>query len=265
MNCLKKYPLSSFFLMAYVIMYGAVSIGVFELFNIPFIALAILGSFAPIIAAVTVLGVTEGKPGIKKLFSKFLIWKVGVRWYLAALSITILSATVSVSYLVYNNLPIPEVPILELLLVLLFGLILGPLSEEGGWSGYALPKLQAKYTALTSSLILGGLWAVWHLPLWFLPGMPWSTMNFGLFFVALVAVRLVMGWAYNNTQGSLVIAVLFHLFFNFGNELGVEFLGVPMNSFLYLAGGALVIYAVWVAIVAGSTDLSRKHKYYVRK
>ena len=70
MNCLKKYPLSSFFLMAYVIMYGAVSIGVFELFNIPFIALAILGSFAPIIAAVTVLGITEGKPGIKKLFRK---------------------------------------------------------------------------------------------------------------------------------------------------------------------------------------------------
>jgi membrane protease YdiL (CAAX protease family) len=263
MNLIKKYPLSSFFLIAYVIMYGAVSVGVFGLLDVPFVALAIVGSFVPLIAAVTVLGVTEGKPGIKKMSSKFLVWKVGYKWYLAAVLVTILSAAVSVSYLIYNNLPIPELPILELLLVLIFGLSLGPLSEEGGWSGYALPRLQSRYSALTSSLILGAIWAVWHLPLWFIPDMAWSTMNFGLFFVALVAVRLVMGWAYNNTKGSLLIAVSFHAFFNFGNEVGVEFLGVPMNAFLYLGGVGLVAYAIWVTIAAGPANLSRKHEKIV--
>ena len=108
--------------------------------------------------------------------------------------------------------------------------------------------------------VVGVLWAVWHAPLWFISGSPQSTMPFWLFFIALLAVRFIMGWAYNNTNGSLIIAVLFHLFFNFSNEFSVGTLGVPMNSFLYLATGALVICAVLVIIFAGPKNLSRKNE-----
>lgn len=82
-------------------------------------------------------------------------------------------------------------------------------------------------------------------------------MSFGLFLVILVSLRIIMGWAYNNTQGSIFIAVVFHFFFNLGNTIGVEVLGVPMNHFLYLAGTGLVVYAVWVVIIAGPTNLSQ--------
>lgn len=240
-------------------MYGAAAVGIFGLFNVPFIALAILASFAPTISAVVVLGRTEGKAEIGKLFSKFLVWKVGFSWYLATISITITSVLVAITYLYSQGMPVPDISLSGLLSLLLAGLVLGPLSEEAGWSGYALPKLQAKFSALTSSLILGSLWAVWHLPLWFIPETSQSTMNFGLFFVALVAVRLIMGWAYNNTKGSLLIAVLFHLFFNFGNELGVDIFGTPMNVFLLYASAAILAYAVVVIVYSGYQNLSRKN------
>lgn len=265
MKYIKKHPLISFFIIVFAIMYLAGSIIIFELFAIPSIFLWILGSFAPTIAALIVLGITNGKPGIKKLFKHFLIWRVGFKWYFATVSIAILSIIVSFAYLFSQNSAIPTIPILGFFLMLLMGLFLGPLSEEGGWSGFALPRLQSKYNAFTASLILGVLWAVWHAPLWFISGSPQSTMPFWLFFIALLAVRFIMGWAYNNTNGSLIIAVLFHLFFNFGNEFAVVTLGVPMNSFLYLASGALVIYAVLVIIFAGPKNLSRKNERVIHR
>lgn len=261
MKYIKTHPLISFFIIVFAIMYLAGIVGIFSL--VPpssFIFFWILGSFAPTIAALIVLGITDGKPGIKKLFKSFLIWRVGFKWYFATVSIVILSIIVSFAYLFSQNSAIPTIPILGLFLMLPMGLFLGPLSEEPGWSGFALPRLQSKYNAFTASLILGVLWAVWHAPLWFISGSPQSTMPFWLFFIALLAVRFIMGWAYNNTNGSLIIAVLFHLFFNFGNEFAVGTLGVPINSFLYLAGAALVIYAVLVIIFAGPINLSRKNE-----
>ncbi|MCK4787557.1 MAG: CPBP family intramembrane metalloprotease [Desulfobacteraceae bacterium] len=260
MKYIKTHPLISFFIIVFAIMYLAGLVGIFELIAIPEIFLWILGSFAPTITVLIVLGITDGKPGIKKLFKHFLIWRVGFKWYFATVSIAILSIIISFAYLFSQNSAIPTIPILGIFLMLPMGLFLGPLSEEGGWSGFALPRLQSKYNAFTASLILGVLWAVWHVPLWFLPGSPQSTMPFWLFFIALVALRFIMGWAYNNTNGSLIIAVLFHLFFNFGNEFSVGTLGVPINSFLYLAVAALVIYAVLVIIFAGPKNLSRNNE-----
>lgn len=123
-----------------------------------------------------------------------------------------------------------------------------------------MPRLQSKYNALIANLILGILWAVWHIPLWFIPGSAQSTMPFWMFVVVIVALRILMGWAYNNTKGSLIIAVLFHLFFNFESIIGIDILGVPVNSFLYLAGTILVIYAMLVIIITGPTILSCKNE-----
>lgn len=259
MGLIKKYPLESFFVIVFSIMYLAGIIGVYKLLVVPEAALWIVGSFAPTIAAVIVLGISEGKTGIKKLFGTFLIWKVGFKWYFAAVSMTIIAAAVAVGYLYYQGLPIPEIPIGFALAALFTTLFLGPLSEEAGWSGYALPRLQSRYDALTSSLILGALWAVWHAPLWFFPGSPQSDMPFVLFVVVLMALRLIMSWAFNNTNGSLLIAVLFHLFFNYGSGLGIQVMGVPASHMLYLFATALVVYAVWIVIVAGPANFSRKN------
>lgn len=241
-------------------MYGLVSLEVFNLFEMPEIILWLSGSSAPTISAVVITYLSDGKEGVNTIFKRFLIYKVKCKWYFAAFAITLLSIVISIMYLSLNNIDIPSINLLGLIPVLILTFVMGPLVEETGWAGFALPKLQAKYNALTASLILGFLWGVWHLPLWFLPDSSQSTMSFGLFLVVLVSLRIIMGWAYNNTRGSIFIAVVFHFFFNLGNTIGVEILGMPMNHFLYIAGTGLVIYAVWVVIVTGPEHLSHKQK-----
>ena len=143
-------------------------------------------------------------------------------------------------------------------MTLLMSFIMGPLLEEAGWSGFALPRLQSKFTPFKASLILGILWAIWHLPLWFIPGTAQSTMSFPMFFIILIALRFIMAWAYNNTNGSLLIAVIFHGFFNFGNAIGVGILKVPMNSFLYIAGTVLIIYSAIILIKTKNLSIGKK-------
>ena len=256
MKAIRAHPLLSFFIVVFAVMWSAGLVGILGLFDIPVMFLWILGSFAPTIAVLIVLGITEGRPGLERLFRRFLIWRVGFKWYFAAASIAAISTIVSFAYLISQDLAIPAIPLLGLP-YLLMGLIVGPLSEEAGWSGFALPRLQSKYNAFSANLILGLLWAVWHAPLWFIAGSAQSTMPFWLFCIVVVALRVIMGWAYNNTSGSLIIAVLFHWSFNFGNDFAVGTLGIPINSFLYLGAGALLIYVALVVTLTGPTHLSR--------
>ena len=82
--------------------------------------------------------------------------------------------------------------------------------EEIGWRGFALPRLLERWNAFTASLILGVVWALWHLPYFFF-GMPYSFLIYALY---LLAVSVLMTWIFNHTQGSLLVAVIFHFWFN---------------------------------------------------
>jgi membrane protease YdiL (CAAX protease family) len=107
----------------------------------------------------------------------------------------------------------------------LFILFFGPLPEEIGWRGYALDRLQSRLNALNSSFILGGLWAIWHLPQFFIRGTYQHDLGFGLppsfwtFAVTIVCQSLLYTWIYNNTRRSTLSAILFHFMTNFVGEL----------------------------------------------
>jgi CAAX protease family protein len=96
--------------------------------------------------------------------------------------------------------------------MLLFG---GPLGEEIGWRGYALPRLQERYSAFVASLLLGAAWALWHLPLFFITGTSQSFTPLVPFLVSVVALAVLFTWVFNGTRGSLLVAVLFHGTVNF--------------------------------------------------
>ena len=143
------------------------------------IPLLILTGYMPTLAAVIVTGLTKGKAGIRALFGKLLISRVGFVWYLFA--ILGFGGLCVVAVLLYNlfgespSLPIlsKDLPPYSSLIVLILNIlglyvITGIINgEELAWRGFALPRLQAKYTALTSSLILGVIWTSFHLPLFF--------------------------------------------------------------------------------------------------
>ena len=93
------------------------------------------------------------------------------------------------------------------------------LGEEVGWRGYALPALQARYSALVSSVVLGALWALWHLPHFFNPDLHYSRMPFVLQLVFQIPAAILFTWVFNSTRGSVLLAILMHAVLNASSRL----------------------------------------------
>jgi membrane protease YdiL (CAAX protease family) len=151
----------------------------------------------------------------------------------------------------------------QLLPILLIALFTGATGEELGWRGTALPRLQGRWNALISSLVLGVLWGLYHLPSFLLSGLPLENAPLLSFMVATLGLTVLVSWTYNRTGGSLLPVFLYHFSFNFiGNAAGV--FGHP-PLFGLLGGicgvGAVVVVALdWVRFTrpaAASAQASR--------
>jgi membrane protease YdiL (CAAX protease family) len=131
-----------------------------------------------------------------------------------------------------------------------FTLVFGPLPEELGWRGYALDGLQAIRSALSSSLILGSAWSLWHLPLFLIPGtyqqgLGIGTPAFWLFLVGPVPQSVVMTWIYNNTERSTLSAVLFHTMINLTGQVFELTRRAELYQGLLWITAAVAISAIW--------------------
>lgn len=112
---------------------------------------------------------------------------------------------------------------------LFYWLLFGPVPEEPGWRGYALDGLQARRSALSSSFIVGVVWSLWHLPLFFIEG-TWQaeevglvTQRFWLYMLTIVIEAVLYTWIYNNTNRSTLAAILFHFMANtFGESFALS-------------------------------------------
>ena len=139
----------------------------------------------------------------------------------------------------------------------MYMLLFGPLPEELAWRGYALDKLQNRWNALTSSILLGVIWTVWHLPLFFIPGsyqhgLGLGTQGFWLFMLDKIPQSILITWVFNNNRRSTWSAVLFHFMINFLGEL-VE-LSTRSEIFYIILW---ILAAIFVAIRWGPDRLVR--------
>ena len=127
--------------------------------------------------------------------------------------------------------------------------------RQEGLDGYglrhALPWLQGRLGPLTANLLLGVLWAFWHLPLWFFPGYFPAGSSFGLYVVSTVALSFLIGWVYNGTGGSLLLAVLAHTASDVADNLRTAALG-PSGY-----GGELLLTGAFVAAAAAVVVYTR--------
>jgi membrane protease YdiL (CAAX protease family) len=117
-----------------------------------------------------------------------------------------------------------QVNIFNLIPFAVFTLFFGPLPEELGWRGYALDGLLSRFNALKSSLILGVIWTVWHLPLFFIQGsyqnsLPVGSAIFWLFLIDKLLQTILMTWIYQRSNRSTLTAILFHFAVNFSGEI----------------------------------------------
>jgi membrane protease YdiL (CAAX protease family) len=260
----QRHSLWAFFILTYTL---NIAITVTQLYVLKLpqtVLVSILQVLTPTISALVVSAVIGGKAEILKLLSGFTRWRAGVQWYLAAFMFTGIPLIVGLIYMLLGN-PAKGIPAGETLGSLLGALGLtflrGPLTEEAGWRGFALPRLQQRFTALASSLILGITWACWHIPFYFEPGFAEKGMPFPIYVVVVTGLSILFTWIFNNTNGSLVLMVLAHFFFNFSSAFLVQRFGLLPPMLLYMSGGlGIGLITVVVIIVFGPRKLTRNSK-----
>jgi uncharacterized protein len=179
-SALKRYPLVVFFVLAYALAWILESPLVFlgdTLTDTQDLVLKILSSNVPSMLAIVLTTMIFGRGSLRKLLGRLLIWRIDVRWYLIVVlgPVALAGGVVALNALLSGPALSLGMPLLSVAVFLAFSIFPGSaLGEEIGWRGYALPRLQARRSALGASLILGVLWALWHLPLW-LTGAPGRT------------------------------------------------------------------------------------------
>jgi membrane protease YdiL (CAAX protease family) len=140
------------------------------------------------------------------------------------------------------------------LITLIVGVILGPLWEEPGWRGFALPRLQMQFGPIVGTLILGVLWALWHIPGYF---GGWMALGIFPLIVSGVAFSIIATWVYNNTRGSILLMILLHSSSNAAISVGSKVLPTnlseSMNSFVYSGWIPTITYSIIALIVVIAT------------
>ena len=178
------------------------------------------GSFGPSLAAIVVVASTRPAGGLRAWLSRCLQWRIGWGWCAFALLLPLAVMLLAAGLHIALGGTIGTSPasghmlmtVVNLPLVLLLG---GPLGEEFGWRGFALPFLQDRLGWRTASLVLGLVWAVWHLPLFYIDGTAQAHIPLALFLLSVVAMSVVFAWLVHRTAGSVVAALLFHTAINF--------------------------------------------------
>lgn len=203
------------------------------------------GGFGPVLAGAVM--VRARGDSVRTWLTDSLRWRVDKRWYAAAFGLPLLlgvAFALGVSILTGTFDPSNPARTLALypVMVLLITLVGGG-QEEFGWRGYALPVLQDRWNALAASVAIGVVWAVWHLPA-FLSDVPGYTGSFAGYALLVVGLSVVFTWLYNNTGGSVLLAMLFHGGINAASGFGALFVGDP--SLVSVSPYAVLAPAVWV-------------------
>jgi hypothetical protein len=216
-------------------------------------SLVILGIAAPAIVALALTARSDGRRGIVALVRPLVEWRVHARWYVFALSyLVVVKLTGATVYrLVEGTWPLFDARAWYLMLAatVLSTVIGGQVGEELGWRGYALPRLEKMWGLGPASVVLGMIWAAWHLPLFYMPGADTYGQSFPLYLVQVTGFSVAIAWLYGHTRGSLLLVMLMHASLN--NMTGIV-PGVARESMNPFVPGApllgwIMAGVIWVA------------------
>jgi CAAX protease family protein len=237
----------------------------------------VIGTFGPMVAAVILTARVGGRAEVRSLLGRIVRWQVAPVWYgVAILGPFVLTlAAIALHVALGGQTPglgalIGALP--TVVFVSVYMLIFVALGEEVGWRGYALPALQARHGAFVASVMLGAMWALWHMPQFFNPATLYSDLPFVLFLAYLIPFSVLITWVFNSTGGSLLMAMLVHAVMNASTQLWKvlpEYSGGPGSMSAADAAVATVhanlmltvvlwVAAVSVVLVYGARNLSRK-------
>lgn len=205
-------PALTFVLLTYGLSWGIWGGGYLLLpSDAPFVPVVFLGVFGPAVAGALTVHLAGGD--VRGWLRSTLTWRVSPKWYLAAVLVPVLAYGISAALLVLADAPVRSEKFGLGVAVFLGGLptatLLSGGNEELGWRGFLLPRIQQRYDAVTASLVVGVVWAGWHLPVYLLP-LGLTNGPYYLFVPFVVLFSFVCTWVYNGTCGSVPVAMVLH-------------------------------------------------------
>lgn len=214
----------------------------------------------PGIAALLMAGLVSGRAGVLDLLRRVIRWRVGIVWYVIAIfgSGILYMGAVFGSTLLGGAAPV--VPSLSLTLLAGIGIQMAIYLifnwEDIAWRGFAATRLQATQSALVTAIILGVVEGAFHIPLFFAPTSSQADSPFLSFMLLSIAGVVILNWVFNNTRGSVLLAMLFHAAANTWTDV----LPIPPGTGLGWTVWAVVftVVAVVLVLVYGARYLSRK-------
>ncbi len=251
---LRTHPIIAYFCVAYGVSWLLLAL-LYGLLRLPAALVILLQTLGPTVAAIIVAAALGGRAAVGELVARVRIWRVGARWYLLAL-VGIPMTCIAMALVVpggvdaFGAASLGQIPVI-FLVYLVIGWLSGPLFEEPGWRGFALPRMQTAMGPLAATLLLGALWAGWHLPQFLVP--EWTAENGGsdattavLFFAMVVAITPLMTWVFNRTKGSLFLAMLTH------SSINASLAMLPTGSTPLLGIGVLAFGAIAMVLILGT-------------
>ena len=261
-SLVRRHPLISFFVLTYAVTWTLWAPLVVFRDQIPgplVLVLLVLGSNVPSVLGILFVALLRGRSGVRILLGRLLRARIGLRWYLAVVALAVPAlCAVWVSTLLGGPSPVVVTTISAVVVSFLFSIFPGSaVGEELGWRGFALPRLQARHSALAASLIVGAAWGIYHFPL-FLLGSPTRPLALFLpFAIGAVIMSIFYTWMYNGTGGSLLMVVLLHAATNLPLTVVYAPLGERAVPVFWLLDAMLALTAAVLIAYTGAATLSR--------
>lgn len=231
------------------------------------IALFFLGAYGPTLIGIAMTGFHGGRTAVKKLFKSAVSLRMGSGWLLVSvLTGPLIYACALAAYaFLGGNLGAINLGLLPWLpIVFIVPLVFGPLAEEFGWRGFALPLLDHRNKAIASSVVIGFIWALWHAPLFWaktgtaISGFAMDGYLIGLFFLAVIGSSFIYTWLFNRT-GSLAAAILLHLGMNAsGTIAGMLFPEMSLSQRLDLY--EVYVAVLWAVVLASAVAMRSRSR-----
>lgn len=220
----------------------------------------LLGVIMPMVSALLLTAIYGGRPAIQSLLSRLKIWRVGWKWWIAA--ILVFPALLVIAGMMFNLFSCqPLISLLPItpavLLANIIFLAIASLGEEIGWRGVALSALLQRHSPLIASSILGIVWATWHIPFWILIDTlsHYGTGYFVLNYIFIVPTTFYITWVFINSRGSLLLPVILHLVFNIIN-VALFPVTSTTGSFAVFVGLQLVLMLIIILKLRKGTDIN---------
>src|SRR5215217_5050731 len=245
MSAVRRHPLITFFVLTYAISWVGLPLYAAGVWPIPFLATG------PLIAALIVVPISQGRAGLRELGLRMIRWRVRWYWYAVAVGLPLAVLLITVGLNVALGAGTPSLAgvgslstILMVFAVRLINPLDGPMGEEPGWRGFALPGLQTSRSPLVTTLILAVLITGWHLPTFFLEGGFQPSIFVGAV-LGTVAVTFWYTWLFNHTGGSVLITLVSHA------TQGTIKIGALWSAGADFALAMLLTGVVWLAVAIG--------------